>query len=270
MIIVTCITNGYDEIPDDNYYDPDVQYVCYTDGSIEKKGPWEFRDIPIQHDCPLRLALYPKIMMHECFPIGSQVVWIDGCYKHTRQWVELSKKLFPRTHLLHPKRFTYYEEIVEGYVASFQTKESVIEVTQTAKDMGFNFKTYTPLALATFWQTVDEESIPFNEKWWEFSQISTRCDQIGFNVARQVTGLTWGKYDGYFTCGIDFTWETGKSGRKKLHPQIEDKEQWRKEKEILQELKHITKLRPEFYYKNGLNFDKWVNRHIWNPDLTNA
>ena len=43
MIVYTCITNGYDEIPD-HYYDPDVQYVCFTDGTVEKKGPWEFRD----------------------------------------------------------------------------------------------------------------------------------------------------------------------------------------------------------------------------------
>ena len=50
MIIYTCITNGYDEIPD-HYYDPDVQYVCFTDGTVEKKGPWEFRDILVDHKC---------------------------------------------------------------------------------------------------------------------------------------------------------------------------------------------------------------------------
>ena len=31
MIVVTCITNGYDEISDNHYYDSDVQYICYTD-----------------------------------------------------------------------------------------------------------------------------------------------------------------------------------------------------------------------------------------------
>ena len=41
MIVVTCITNGYDEISDNHYYDTDVQYVCYTDGAVKKKGPWE-------------------------------------------------------------------------------------------------------------------------------------------------------------------------------------------------------------------------------------
>ena len=57
MIIYTCITNGYDEIPD-HYYDPDVQYVCLTDGTIEKKGPWEFRDILFEHEDPVRLSTH--------------------------------------------------------------------------------------------------------------------------------------------------------------------------------------------------------------------
>ena len=61
ITIYTCITNGYDEIPNEHYYDPDVKYVCFTDGSIEHKEPWEFRDIPIEHECPRRLSAYPKI-----------------------------------------------------------------------------------------------------------------------------------------------------------------------------------------------------------------
>ena len=80
MIVVTSITNGYDQISDDHYYDSDTQYVCYTDGSIEKKGPWEFRDIPIEHECPLRRALYAKIRFDKLFPIGADVVWIDSCF----------------------------------------------------------------------------------------------------------------------------------------------------------------------------------------------
>ena len=37
ITIYTCITNGYDEIPNEHYYDPDIKYVCFTDGSIEHK-----------------------------------------------------------------------------------------------------------------------------------------------------------------------------------------------------------------------------------------
>ena len=44
-IIYTSITNGYDEIPNENYYDPDIRYVCFTDGTVEHK----FKDHPKIH-----------------------------------------------------------------------------------------------------------------------------------------------------------------------------------------------------------------------------
>jgi len=66
IIIYTSITNWYDTIPDDMYYDPDVKYVCFTDGNVEKKGAWEFRPIPkfvydeVDGD-PRRLSAFAKI-----------------------------------------------------------------------------------------------------------------------------------------------------------------------------------------------------------------
>ena len=43
MIIYTCITNGYDEFQDSNYYHPDIRYVCFHDGTVDTTvGPWEY------------------------------------------------------------------------------------------------------------------------------------------------------------------------------------------------------------------------------------
>ena len=53
MIIYTCITNGYDTIPKNHYYDPDVQYVCFTDGTIDVPSPWEKRSIPMSMSVPV-------------------------------------------------------------------------------------------------------------------------------------------------------------------------------------------------------------------------
>ena len=265
MIIFTCITNGYDEIPDDHYYDPDVQYVCYTDGSITHKGPWEFREIPLEHHCPLRRALFPKIRIDECFPLGSEVVWIDGCYVMTKKWVEFSKNMFPRTHMLHPKRFTYYEEIVEGYLSAFNSKEDVIKITETAKDMGYNFKKYSSPVLACMWQTVTDTQ--FHKFWWNFSQISTRCDMIGFDITKQLFDLEWNTVDDWFSTGIDFTGVggSGRKGRRKMHPQNGDLDQWKRKDEILSELFKITRLHPKFYCKYWERQDKfqeWVEAHV--------
>lgn len=268
MIIYTCITNGYDEIPDDNYYDPDVQYVCFTDRSIEKKGPWEFREIPIEHECPRRLSSYPKINPHKLFSIGSKVVWIDGCYVHTKKWVELSKKILdehPRTHMLHEHRFTYYEEVLEGFVSSFNTKEDIIEITNTLNEVEYNFKKYSSPVLACIWRTITEDSFEFHDLWWKYSLIGPNRDQISFDAAKQLSELQWNVMENWWDACIDFSYDTGKSARKKLHPQAGHFEQYKERDILLRELYTIIKLHPSIYAK--YMFEKSIKRWVLDPIL---
>ena len=113
IVIYTSITNWYDTIPDDMYYDPSVKYVCFTDGKVEKKGAWEFRDIPdfvydeVGGD-PRRLSAFAKICPHKLFPNGTKTVWLDGCYVHTKEWVDKSKAILKEavsyTHLTLPTK----------------------------------------------------------------------------------------------------------------------------------------------------------------------
>jgi len=258
LIIYTCITNGYDEIPNEHYYDPDVQYVCFTDGSVEEKGAWEFREIPIKHDCPLRLSLYPKIMQHKVFPLGSQVVWIDGCYIITKEFVEYSKKIFEnhtRAHIVHPMKFTYFEEVTESFIAEFNSQEDILNITKRVKELGFDFKKYVNPMCATFWNTVTEDTAKFNEMWWELSQISTRCDQIGFVVSKYFNDLNWREIEDISDIGTNFTsldhrkGETvrGNVGRIKKHPKNGDPDQWTRINEMIAEVSKLTGLTKWFY-----------------------
>ena len=271
ITIYSCITNGYDEIPDDHYYDPDIRYVMFTDGSIEHKGAWEFRDIPITHDCPLRLSLYPKIMQHKLFSEGDRVVWIDGCYVMTEEYVQYTKKLFEnhsRVHMRHPMSFTYYEEIAESYIASYNTVEDIINITKSADNIGFNFRKYTNPILASFWNTVGNAE--FNELWWHLSQVSTRCDQIAFVVAKQITGLEWHTID-WLESGVNFRGVDGKGrgregnvGRRKKHPQVGSKDQWKTMNDMLLQVKNIIGMNHILYNKHWRNKEflyEWIEKH---------
>ena len=271
ITIYSCITNGYDEIPDDHYYDPDIRYVMFTDGSIEHKGAWEFRDIPIIHDCPLRLSLYPKIMQHKLFSEGDRVVWIDGCYVMTEEYVQYTKKLFEnhtRVHMRHPMSFTYYEEIAESYIASYNTVEDIINITKTADNIGFNFRKYTNPILASFWNTVGNAE--FNELWWHLSQVSTRCDQIAFVVAKQITGLEWHTID-WLESGVNFRGVDGKGrgregnvGRRKKHPKAGSKDQWKTMNDMLLQVKDIVGMNHILYNKHWRNKEflyEWIEKH---------
>ena len=227
LIIYTSITNWYDTIPDDMYYDPEVKYVCFTDGKVEKKGAWEFRDIPkfvydeVDND-PRRLSAFAKICPHKLFPYGSKTVWLDGCYVHTKEWVDKSKEILkevPLTHMLHPHRFTFHNEIMEGFGANFNSREQMLELVHALQKVNYNFKQYYSPVLTCIWRQIDDEMAEFHDLWWKYSKIGSNRDQISFDCARQLTGLTWSRIHNWETIGLDLTSPTSKSARNKRHPQ---------------------------------------------------
>ena len=226
IIIYTSITNWYDTIPDDMYYDPDVKYVCFTDGKVEKKGAWEFRDIPefvydeVDND-PRRLSAFAKICPHKLFPYGSKTVWLDGCYVHTKEWVDKSKEILkevPLTHMLHPHRFTFHNEIMEGFGANFNSREQMLELVHALQKVNYNFKQYYSPVLTCIWRQIDDEMAEFHDLWWKYSKIGSNRDQISFDCARQLTGLTWSRIHDWETIGIDLTSPKSKIARNKRHP----------------------------------------------------
>ena len=277
MIIYTCITNGYDEIPD-HYYDSDVQYVCFTDGTVEKKGPWEFRDILVDNKCPRRLSSHPKINPHLYFPIGSKTTWIDGCYVMTEKFVERSKENLENnnfTIMRHPNRYSYLDEVLEGFMASMNTWEDQILITQTIKDVGYNFKDYISPVLGSMWRVVTEDLIKFDELWWKYSLVGPNRDQISFDTARQLTSMQMNVLEyGWLaserdergdrkpgTMGISFQ----KVGRKKLHPKAGHLKQYLERDKLLDEIRKITGLHPFFYAK--YNHMPFVYRNVIEPYL---
>ena len=226
IIIYTSITNWYDTIPDDMYYDPNVKYVCFTDGNVEKKGEWEFRHIPkfvydeVDGD-PRRLSAYAKICPHKLFPYGSKTVWLDGCYVHTKDWVDKSKAILkevPLTHMLHPHRFTFHNEIMEGFGANFNSREQMLELVDALSKVDYDFKQYCSPVLTCIWRQIDDEMAEFHDLWWKYSKIGSNRDQISFDCARQLTGLEWSRIHNWETIGLDLTSPKSKVARNKRHP----------------------------------------------------
>jgi len=281
-IIYTCITNGYDEIPNEHYYDPDIKYICFTDGSIEHKEPWEFRDIPIEHECPRRLSAYPKINPHKLFPIGSKVAWIDGCYIMTKQYAESTKTLldsYPFTIIRHTKRFTYYDEILEGYLGNMNTWDEQVEITKAIAETGYKFRLYSSPVLGSFWRVITEDLFDFHDMWWKYSLIGPNRDQISFDCSRQFYNLDLHVIeDGWLgahsnipgSIGVLFG-SKGKQYRRKIHPQkgvfggltldeIQDKA-W----DLIYHLYPITKLHPKMYTR--YNHDGWIIQNVVDPQL---
>ena len=228
IIVYTSITNWYDTIPDDMYYDPDVKYVCFTDGKVEKKGPWDFRPIPehvydeVDGD-PRRLSSYAKICPHKLFPVGSKTVWLDGCYVHTKEWIEKCKYNLNEqgncVHMLHPHRFTFHNEIMEGFGANFNSREQMLELVEALGKVDYDFTQYYSPVLTCIWRLISDEMFEFHDVWWKYSKIGSNRDQISFDCARQLTGLEWTRIHDWETISLDLTSPVSKVARNKRHPQ---------------------------------------------------
>ena len=120
MIIYTCITNNYYDLPD--IEDLGHQYVCFHDGTVEPKAPWELRDIKFEHDDPVVLSRHPKIMFHEYF--DEPCVYVDASRLHlinTQKFFDISDVILQEDVLFvmdHPEQHNYFEECLEYYLRS--------------------------------------------------------------------------------------------------------------------------------------------------------
>jgi hypothetical protein len=250
MIIYSCITNGYDKIPN-HYYDPDVRYVMFHDGTIEKKGQWEFIDIRdycnIQH--PRDLALFPKVNPHLFFDKGEDTIWIDGCYLMTKNFIDVSKKLFPLTILKHKPKFSYYDEMLEGFNCAWYTDEDVMQVTQYLYELEYNFSKYTSPLCAIIWRTITDSIIEHDNLWWKLifaGKDYVPCrDQIGFAAALQFLNISPQKLDRDYI-GIEFG-GSNKVGRIKKLDQRGDKSQYNYCDQLVTKMKEYVKLNPKLY-----------------------
>ena len=255
MVVYTCITNGYDKFPKNNYYSPDVRYVCFHDGTIDTTiGPWEYvkLDLPkLRHDvdinCPRRLSFYPKANPHLYFPPGTNTIWVDACYQLTRKFIENSKKCFPFTMLRHASKFSYFDEMLEGFTCAFFSYEDGIELTKELKEANYNFRTYGSPLGTIVWRTMTSKMREFNKQWYDWSLVGCNRDQIAFDAALKFSKIRLPSvYENRGDAGIPLGYYN-KKGRLGMHPQRGDLKQYLRKEEFLEELGDITGMSPKLY-----------------------
>jgi hypothetical protein len=261
--VYTCITNNYDNIPDENYYDPKVRYVCFHDGTIDTtKGPWEYIDVRDYCDltCPRRLSAFPKINPHKLFEVGTHCVWIDACYIQTKEFIDQSRQMFPNvvTTMEHCYDFSYYDEMLEGFLCSFFSYDQGIELTKKLFEAGYNFKEYCSPCCTIIWRTIWDYHIPefseFCDLWWEWSLVGSNRDQISFDAARQFSGIkinkVYNKPPSTLVAGINLKFDLKNKNRKGKHPKRGNLDQWKRRDEFVEEMRTYAKLSPKIYAKH--------------------
>ena len=255
MIIYSCITNGYDVIPD-HYYDPDVRYVMFHDGSITPQHPWESIKLDVSIDCPRRLSAYPKINPHKFFDKGEDTVWIDACYVMTKEFVDLAKSRFPFTILRHPNKFSYYDEMLEGFECSFFGFDQGIELTRILFEDGYNFRQYRSPLGTIIYRTINDETITFGDSWWHYFEVGVNRDQVSFDAALQLNDLNPKIIEDRNDCGVALGYYN-KVGRRGKHPQRGALDQWQYRHEFINAMKSYVGM-SKIYIKHKHDFMRSV------------
>jgi hypothetical protein len=136
--------------------------------------------------------------------------------------------------------------MLEGFTCAFFTYDDALLLTQKLKDIDYNFRTYGSPLGTIVWRTMSPEMNKFNELWYEWSLIGCNRDQISYDVAIKLSGLVPSVYEKRNDSGVPLGY-FNKIGRKGMHPQNGDMEQYKKTKEFLVDLKKITGLNPKLY-----------------------
>lgn len=261
LIVFTCITNNYDVFPRESYYDPNVKYVCFHDGTIDTTvKPWIYVELDLDIEDPRDFAFYVKANAHEFFPENSYTVWIDGCFVLTELFIERSMKSFPFSALKHGGNFSLLDEIIEGYTCAFFSEETLMNFINELNNNGYNFKNYSSPQCTIVWRKLTEEIKTFNERWYMWGNKKYNRDNIPFDAAMQDTGIEPLFYGDRNQSGIKLGF-FNKIGRRGKHPQHGDKKQYLRLQELMIKLYKITGLNYKIHarYKHHDFYMKYFN-----------
>ena len=155
-------------------------------------------------------------------------------------------KSFPFSILRHGGRFSYIEEMLEGFNCAFFGYKDGLNISRSLNESGYNFKKYSSPQCTIVWRKLTEEIKYFDDVWYSWGNQKYNRDNIPFDAAIQLTGISPSFYDDRDESGITLGF-FNKVGRKGKHPQHGDKKQYLMKKEFMHELKSITGLRAKFY-----------------------
>lgn len=85
VVVYTCIVNGYDDLEEPCYINPDIDYIIFTDMEIKPDSVWKKRDISAYEQfhgmTSIEINRYIKMHPQEFFVQYDISIYIDGTIK---------------------------------------------------------------------------------------------------------------------------------------------------------------------------------------------
>ena len=160
---------------------------------------------------------------------------------------------FPFSVLRHGGKFSYYDEMLEGFTCAFFGYDDAVNLSKSLKESGYNFKDYSSPQCTILWRKLTDDIRIFNETWYKWGSRGYNRDNIPFDASIQLTGIKPKFYDNRDDSGIDLGF-FNKVGRKKKHPQHGDKKQYLMKDEFIDDLQKIAGLSKFYAIYTGHDF----------------
>jgi hypothetical protein len=184
VIVYSANIGGYDNFIDLKNYDPNVEYILFTDDAEFKSDVWEVKSVDFLTDTldNRKKARYIKLNPHLVLPPHDISIWIDHCLEPIFEDVsELLKYLnFGNSSIMcfpHPERDCLYDEGQVVLKLKLDTPEIVNKQMNRYHSMSFP-RNYGLFENGFIVRRNNLKSTMFNESWWKEISKNSGRDQL--------------------------------------------------------------------------------------------
>jgi hypothetical protein len=184
-VIYTCLTGGYDHLPEPKVIDKRFTYICFTDHVPQNyKGIWEFRAIPIALENKQLLSRYAKLMPYKVLGDFDCSLYIDANMQIVdaqlyQRFITLYEQGVLFASVKHFKRKCIYREALRVIELKKDTRyKRIMQQMKLYKKNGFpkNWGMYEAGIL--FRRHNDSQIIRQSKDWWSLLQNYSHRDQL--------------------------------------------------------------------------------------------
>ena len=185
-VVYTVLTGDYDNLISQYYYEPDWDYICFTDNReyIKNGHPfWKIIPLEIEYKDTAKKSRIPKILAHKFLKEYKYSLYIDTNIDI------LSPKLFRQTDKLiehkeicaitkHSFRECIYEEMLACMHLKKESLDNILKLYTKYKEENFPANFGLTENNVIFREHNDKKVIKLMEDWWYMVENYSKRDQL--------------------------------------------------------------------------------------------
>lgn len=187
IAIYTAIIGNYDDLPEVDRVEADIDYICFSDEDMEPKYPWTIVTFKRVFADPQREARRIKLLPHLFLPDYRASLWVDATVRivncpSSYIWESTSK--YPIACARHAERDCLYDEAEA--VLGYAVDDPGIVRMQMQKYANLGVPRAVGLHVTTFLMRrhTAQNCINFSYLWWNELSTQSKRDQLSFDFVR--------------------------------------------------------------------------------------